>query len=87
MVEIRFNFKWWYVRFILLGVFTKLITDLSCRSIFRIGMIIFLTIYPVLMKSEGLAHPYLTIVLGTIMIFLTGSVFQLKSYYRNLINR
>jgi len=66
----------------LLGVFTKTDNRSGVIGLFSgIIMIIFLTIYPVINQTEeGLAHPYLTIVFGTITIFLTGSIFQLISY-------
>jgi SSS family solute:Na+ symporter len=70
----------------LLGVFTKTDNRSGVVGLFSgIIMIIFLTIYPIINQTEeGLAHPYLTIVLGTITIFLTGSIFQLISYlYKN----
>ena len=66
----------------LLGVFTKTDNRSGVVGLFSgIIMIIFLTIYPIINQTEeGLAHPYLTIVLGTITIFLTGSIFQLIIY-------
>ena len=66
----------------LLGVFTKTDNRSGVVGLFSgIIMIIFLTIYPVINETEeGLAHPYLTIVIGTITIFLTGSIFKLISY-------
>ena len=66
----------------LLGVFTKTDNRSGVVGLFSgIIMIVFLTIYPVINETEEvLAHPYLTIVLGTIMIFLTGYIFQLIIY-------
>ena len=66
----------------LLGVFTKTDNRSGVVGLFSgIIMIIFLTIYPIINQTEeGLAHPYLTIVLGTITIFLTGCIFKLISY-------
>ena len=63
----------------LLGVFTKTDNRSGVVGLFSgIIMIIFLTIYPIINQTEeGLAHPYLTIVLGTITIFLTGCIFKL----------
>jgi SSS family solute:Na+ symporter len=68
----------------LLGVFTKTDNRSGVVGLFSgIIIIIFLTIYPIIYKTEeGLAHPYLTIVLGTIMIFLTGYIFQLTNYFK-----
>ncbi len=66
----------------LLGVFTKTDNRSGVVGLFSgIIMIIFLTIYPIINQTEeGLAHPYLTIVLGTITIFLTGCIFKFISY-------
>ena len=66
----------------LLGVFTKTDNSSGVVGLFSgIVMIIFLTIYPIINQTEeGLAHPYLTVVFGTITIFLIGSIFQLISY-------
>ena len=63
----------------LLGVFTKTDNRSGVVGLFSgIIMIIFLTIYPIINQTEeGLAHPYLTIVLGTITIFLTGCILSL----------
>ena len=63
----------------LLGVFTKTDNRSGVVGLFSgIIMIIFLTIYPIINQTEErLAHPYLTIVLGTITIFLTGCIFKL----------
>ena len=66
----------------LLWVFTKTDNRSGVVGLFSvIIMIIFLTIYPIINQTEeGLAHPYLTIVLGTITIFLTGCIFKFISY-------
>ena len=66
----------------LLGVFTKTDNRSGVVGLFSgIIMIIFFTIYPIINETEDvLAHPYLTIVLGTMTILLTGFIFQLISY-------
>ena len=68
----------------LLGVFTKTDNRSGVVGLFSgIIIIIFLTTYPIINQTEeGWVHPYLTIVLGTIMIFLTGYIFQLTNYFK-----
>ncbi len=80
---------WWKYASILsggmLGLFLLGITTKSTKKnsgitglIAGIIMILFLTLYPLFSPTkEAFVHPYLTIVLGTVVIFLVGWLSQL----------